>query len=286
MRRSLRVTSPYMQGKDVKEAQGRLAAAGFLAASARDGVYGPVTANATKRAKRVLGYPLAEIIGVYGSQLDDYLAGRREPSRAMRLRAAARRRKAKAEAARFAIGERAADRMVGWYKAGWKEHPAGSNFVLELSELAKRLGLSSYYSRMGFPWCALAVFSAALAEGSRAATLGLKQGRFNALYTPEIQSVANRGAFGLSAVAKSSIRKGVGLLFDFDGGGVDHVGFALGAPGAMIVAGGRTWKPGRDEVVTVEGNTSYDSGGSQANGGCVAIRIRPLSEIATAFRIT
>lgn len=288
MRRTLRVTSPLMRGQDVKTAQQRLIGGRYLAANQADGQYGPVTANAAKRAKWSLGYAKADVTPVYGSQLDNLLTGKTKPSLTMRARAAARRRQAQQHAKRLTVGARAADRMVGWYAKGWKEHPAGSNHVDQLSALCKSLHLSAYYVNMGFPWCALGVFTSALAEGSKAAELGLRQGKFNALYTPEIQSVAERGAYGLSAIGKANIAKGVGLLFDFDGGGVDHVGYALAAPGVTVVAGGRTWKPTSTQVVTVECNTSYaeNTGGSQSNGGCVAIRIRDLSLIATAFVIT
>lgn len=290
MRRTLRVTSPYMSGADVDVAQARLVKAGEMSATARDGIYGPVTANATKRAKRTLGYPLGEIVGVYGSQLDEYLSGKRKPSRAMRLRAAARRRAAQKQAARLSVGERTADRMVSWYNARWREEPAGSNYVQALSLLARKLGLGSYYYQMHFAWCAFALFVAALAEGSKTATYGLKQGRFNALFTPEIRVLAERGSYGMSAVAKTSIRKGVAVELDFGGSNgdeVDHIEIALGKPGAAVVAGGKRWVPSASAVVTVGGNTSYEGeSGSQSNGGCVAIRVRELSLIRTAFVFT
>lgn len=288
MRRTLRVTSPLMHGADVKTAQQHLISRRYLANNQADGQYGPVTANAAKRAKWALGYPKADVTPIYGPQLDNLLTGKTRPSLTMRARAAARRKQAEQHAKRLTVGARAADRMVAWYAHGWKEHPAGSNHVDQLSDLCKNLRLSSYYVNMGYPWCALAVFTSALAEGSKSAELGLRDGKFNALYTPEIQAVAARGAYGLSTIGKANIHKGTGLLFDFDGGGVDHVGYALAAPGRTVIAGGRTWKPNNTQVVTVEGNTSYaeNTTGSQSNGGCVAIRIRDLSLISTAFVIT
>lgn len=283
MTRILRLASPYMRGTDVTAAQKRLIAAGYLSKTQNDGIYGPVTANAAKRAKWALGFKAADLQPVYASVLDDYLAGKRKPSAAMRLRGKRRREQAKRRAT---IGAKAADRMVRWYQAGWKELPAGSNKVPALQQLCKKLGLSSYYTNMGYPWCALAVFTAALAEGSVAAKNGLRLGKFNALYTPEIQSVAARGSLGLSAVSTSSIRKGVAVLMDFNGGGVDHIGIALGSVGESVAAGGRRWQAGPGEVVCVEANTSYDNNGSQANGGCVAIRVRPVGIIRTPFVIT
>jgi hypothetical protein len=177
--------------------------------------------------------------------------------------------------------------MVVWYTARWKEYPAGSNQVQPLMALCRDLRLSSYYANMKYPWCALAVFVAALAEGSEAARLGLREGKFNALYTPTIRQVAENGAYGLQAISKAQIVKGAGVLFDFggsNGGEVDHIGYALGKPGQVVTAAGQKWQPpGAEYVVCVEGNTSYDDKGSQSDGGAVAIRIRPLSQIRTAF---
>lgn len=285
MRRTLRLASPYMRGDDVRNAQARLAKAGHLNAGNIDGIYGPVTGAATKRAKFWLGYPTNDLTPVYGDVLDDYLAGTRKPSTLMRTRANNRRKTARE---RLTIGEKAADRMVRWYDAGWKEYPAGSNVVPPLAQLAKQLRLAAWYQRMGWPWCAFAVFTAALAEGSKAGKAGLREGKFNALYTPEIQAVANRGAYGLTVVSTAGIRKGTALLMDFDGGGVDHIGIALGRVGEKVTAAGKRWTPGPGEVVTVEGNTSYNPGSKQdeANGGCVAIRIRSTKIIPTAFTIT
>ena len=284
MRRTLRLASPYMRGKDVVIAQGRLRKAGYLDAVA-DGIYGPVTANAARTAKYLLGYAEADVSPTYGPLLDEYLSGKRKPSPAMRLRA--RRRKPKPVAR--TVGSLAADLMVSWYSRSWREYPSGSNQVQPLMHLCRDLRLSSYYSNMGYPWCALAVFVAALANGSKSAKACLRDGLFNGLYTPTIRQVAENGAHGLRAVSPSSIRHGVCLLFNFGGGNgdeVDHIGIALGGPGETVTAAGRRWTPPPGSVVTVEGNTSYDESGSQANGGAVAIRIRPLSQVRTPFTLS
>ena len=289
MRRTLRLASPYMRGADVNVAQARLVKAGHLPKTAHDQVFGPVTANASKRAKWVLGYAAKNCTPTYGSLLDQYLSGKRKQSAMMRTRAAARKRQAQKHPERRTVGSRAADRMVRWYQAGWKEYPAGSNRVQPLMQLCRDLKLSAYYSGMGYPWCALAVFVAALAEGSKSGEAGLRRGAFNALYTPTIRQVAENGAHGLRAVSRSSIQHGVCVLFDFGGGNgaeVDHIGIALGKPGETVTAGGKRWTCSATEVVCVEANASYDNRGSQANGGAVAIRVRPLSQIRTPFTIT
>lgn len=281
--RTLRLTSPLMRGPDVTLAQRQLAKTGFLSSNAVDGVFGPVTANAAKRAKWALGYPAAELKPIYGSLLHSYLTGKRSQTKAMRNRALNRaRRRSQIQS----VGAKAADRMVRWYLMSYREAPAGSNRVPELARLAKQTGLSSWYQQMGWPWCGFAVFLAALAEGSVSAKYGLKQGRFNALYTPEIRAVAARGAFGLGAVSPRNARKGTGLLFDFGGGNgseVDHVGYALGRVGEDVKVGDTTFRAGPGEIVAVEGNTSYDSSGSQANGGAVAVRVRPISQVRAAY---
>jgi hypothetical protein len=281
--RTLRLASPLQRGTDVLNAQRVLADQGYLPASQADGIFGPVTANAAKAAKWRLGYAKRDVTPTYGDALHAYLTGKRKPSMIMQQRAKARKPKPQAQT----VGERAADRMVRWYQAGWKEYPAGTNQVQPLMNLCRELRLSSYYANMGFPWCALGVFVAGLAEGSEAARLALRDGKFNGLYTPTIRQVAENGAYGLQAISRDSIVKGAGVLFDFGGGNggeVDHVGLALGRPGATVKAGGQRWKPPSvDHVVCVEANTSYDDNGSQSDGGAVAIRIRPLSQIRTAF---
>lgn len=281
--RTLRLTSPPMRGPEVKLAQQQLARHGFLSRNAIDGVFGPVTANAAKRAKWALGYAAPDLTPVYGSLLHSYLTGKRKQTKAMRNRGLNRgRRRPQIQS----VGAKAADRMVRWYLQRYRESPAGSNRVPELARLAKQTGLSTWYQQMGWPWCGFAVFLAALAEGSASARQGLKQGRFNALYTPEIRAVAARGAFGLGAVSPRNARKGTGLLFDFGGGNgseVDHVGYALGRAGEDVKVGDTTFRAGPGEIVTVEGNTSYDSNGSQANGGAVAVRVRPISQVRAAY---
>ena len=280
-----RLTSPLTEGTGVALAQQHLVRYRVLAKTAVDGIYGPVTANAAKRAKYLLGY--ADPVGTYDAALQAYMGGKTPPTVAMRARAAARKRKPLPS---LTLGERAADRMVGWYNARWSEKPAGSNVVPQLSMLGKDLKLASYYYAMNYPWCAYAMFAAFLCEGSTAAKYGLREGRFNALYTPEIRAVAERGAYGLATQSKTTISKGTALLFDFGGSNgseVDHIGIALGKPGEVVRAGGKTWRPGKNSVVTVEGNTSYDDdlGASQANGGCVAIRTRSLTVIRAAIRV-
>jgi hypothetical protein len=282
--RTLRLASPYMRGDDVRAAQRVLMRRGYLPASAVDGVYGPVTANAAKRAKWDIGYKRGNVNATYGRVLHAYLSGARKPSRVMNVRARARRRKP----ADATIGAKAAATMTTWAANGWKEYPAGSNVVPQLVTAGKRLGVGAYYFNMRYPWCAYATFLAALEHGSVAARDGFA-GRFNVLYTPTIRQVAENGSYGCRAVPRSAIQRGTFVLFDFggsNGGEVDHIGIALAAPGQPVTAAGRRWTPSADQVVCAEGNTSLEGKpGSQANGGACAIRIRPVAQIRTPFEI-
>ena len=47
---------------------------------------------------------------------------------------------------------------------------------------------------MGYPWCAFAVFLAALAHGGETAARGLRRREFNAVYTPAVLAAAKAGA--------------------------------------------------------------------------------------------
>jgi hypothetical protein len=277
--RILRVTSPLMRGDDVRAAQRRLIGRGFLAQGQADGIFGPLSASASVDAKWALGYAPKACTPVYGKQLDDLLSGKRKPTAAMRVRAA-RREKQKPV---VPVGVRAADTMIEWARAGWKEVPAGSNFVPQLSSLGQRLKVAAYYSNMRYPWCAYAVFIAALQHGSNSAKDGFA-GRFNVLYCPSISIASGAGRFGMHRVAMSQIKKGTYVLFDWRNNGVmDHIGIALGRPGEAVTAANKRWTPGPGQVVTVEGNTSD---ASLSNGGMVLVRIRNLSTIRNPFEIT
>jgi len=63
------------------------------------------------------------------------------------------------------------------------------------------------------------------------------------------------------------------LLFSWSGTQLEHIGINLG------------WNPNTHLFDTVEGNTSGNNTGSQANGDCVAIKHRPPSCIKYAIRI-
>lgn len=180
------------------------------------------------------------------------------------------------------IGQLQADTLEKWAAAGWKERPAGSNYVPELAAVAKQLHLSTYLQRMRFFWCEFGAMTAALLNGSVTARLGLVEGKFNALYTVDTLHQARARKFGMKPVGMTKIRRGTNVELNWKGGDeVDHYEVALASPGQPwegTVAGKHVkFDPPNDEVVTAGCNTSYQGAqGSQSNGGCVAVRTRKL----------
>jgi hypothetical protein len=75
--RTLGLTTPYMHGPDVREAQTLLAHNhyGNFHPGAPDGQYGPLTAAATERAKIALGFPDNEHNHLYDPALRGFLEG-------------------------------------------------------------------------------------------------------------------------------------------------------------------------------------------------------------------
>lgn len=82
------MTSPLTRGPLVKETQALLSAKGF--ATSLDGIYGPATAGAVRRAKWALGYPEKAVNGDAGDVLRAYLGDLKKLPLAYRVRAAQR----------------------------------------------------------------------------------------------------------------------------------------------------------------------------------------------------
>jgi hypothetical protein len=262
--RQLRRTTPFMHGDDVRKVQHYLKLK-------TDGEFGPATASAVAAWKRRVGYPASHINPLLGVTGQHYLFGTKSVPTAFKLRAKSRANAAKKAAPAQPIRLKTMNTMVHWADKGVKESPAGSNKVVVLQDLARVLRLSSLYVNMGYPWCADAVMKAALKHGSKTATYGLRQGKFNALYTPDILYHAGRNNFGMRIVGASQALPGDFVMINFPGGDprVDHIGIVTKAP-----AGG--W------VETVEGNTSR--AGSQDNGGAVLRKNRTLSQVSAFIR--
>ena len=87
--RTLQLANPHMQGPDVEEAQRLLQSNpyGSFDPGGIDGDYGPLTANATKQAKWLLGYPPNDVDDSFGPTLKLFLEGTKKlPARYVKLR--------------------------------------------------------------------------------------------------------------------------------------------------------------------------------------------------------
>ena len=262
--RQVRLTTPFTKGDDVRLIQNRLNLK-------EDGEYGPATGSAVAAWKRRAGYPAKMIISSIGVPGQLYLSGRKPLPLAYRLRAKSRSKAVAKAIASRPVRVKAMETMVAWSNVPLVEHPSGSNRVPELQNMARALNLSDYYHNMGWPWCAFAVNLAMLRHGSKTAALGLREGKFNALYTVDILNKALNNEYGMRVVGASQAQPGDLVMMNFPGGDprVDHVGMVRKAP-----AGG--------SVQTVEGNTSLS--GSQDNGGGVFLKNRPLSNVSAFIR--
>jgi hypothetical protein len=258
--RTLTLTSPYMRGDAVLTIQKRLNLR-------TDGIYGPATAGAVKSWKWRTGFHTKFVNTNCTASDFAYLTGKLERTYLMKVRS---KRRAKSAAAGIGEQDRAAKIMRAWAADGLVEQPANSNVVPRLRTIGREQGVKSYYSTMGYPWCAYSVMLAALNAGSETAKRGLIDGAFNPLYVPEIESLARQGKFGMRIVGWSNARAGDFVTFNWDGGVPDHIGMLLSV--------------GVGDAMTVEGNTSPSNAGSQSNGGGVYVRNRDRSAIQAIIR--
>lgn len=145
-------------------------------------------------------------------------------------------------------------------RAGWTEHPPGSNDSAFLAHWRRALGMAWMKSQ---PWCGFACMAAYFYGANKRLPAD----------TPSTVAIANRArrGDGYTAVSVNSIRIGDLLVYNFGHGGPVHVGLAMGP-----ASGGR--------VKAVEGNTSPGNSGSQANGGGIFIRTRSVGFIHTVAR--
>jgi len=132
---------------------------------------------------------------------------------------------------------------------GVKEHPANSNDGPRVHEYQATTGA---YKQ---PWCAS--FAKWVYIHAGASNLG----RATADCTTWL---------GYPHVSPSAVKEGDAVLFDWDGGDVDHIGLFV-----RWVLNGKTFN-------TIEGNTSA---GSNANGGEVQARQRNIGEVTAFIRV-
>lgn len=245
MTRNLALTSPLMRGDDVRAAQHQLKKRGFLQGEI-DGVYGPDTMRATKRAKFYMGWRLKVVNsdegGVYGQYLHDLLTGAKKPRADMALRRAARLRSRKAPPKRLeALAE-----ARKWL--GVSENPPGSN----------RVYFSQWYGLIG-PWCAMFVTFV----GTKVGFKQFDKNKARWAYCPYLLADARAGRNGV-AITYAPLPGDI-VLYDWDNDGVaDHVGWFekwTGKPGLF-------W--------TIEGNTSHQD---RSNGGNTEHNVRSKADV-------
>lgn len=269
--RVLHLTSPPMEGDDVREVQKAL---GLLV----DGVYGPATGSAVAAWKYRMGFPRPAVNTGMGETAQRILfrpAGQKLPK-------AYRERRIKRMKIGFKPGwgipktpafttAMALATMVGWAEGGWHEEPAKSNVVPQMVALGQAAGVE--LAEMGYPWCAHAAMLSNVVNGGVTGPAGIGKagtpGIFNGRFCPTILSAAQQGRHGMQIIGASQALPGDLVIFNFDGGLVDHIGRARRSPNGGVVD-------------TVEANTSKGAAGSQNNGDGVYLRTRPLSQI-TAF---
>lgn len=250
MSRTLKLASPAMRGHDVEALQRAVNVRFHNAHIPRvvriDGEYGPVTKAAVHTAVYFLGLDTHRLEAhgvvpvIQRKIINPDRRNATDRSRARKRRPWLKRYVSRLEAAHHGPNLAAA---YGKKFVGIVEHPAGSNHGPHIDEWEKACGFS------GAPWCGMFV-NAMLRAG------GFPNQPWLA-YCPTIEAKAKAGTDGWRWVPIGHLK--LGDLPLYGSGIAQHVGFYLG------------------QGVTVEGNTSFDDQGSQANGGAVALRHRNLS---------
>ena len=246
------LTSPPQLGAGVRDLQAALVTNPFGAfyVGERDGEFGPLTAQACKRAKWLLGYPKEQCVATGGIVLYAYLTEARTLPASYQAR---RRYRLWKERNQGTLATRAlaeAKRHVGV-----KENPPASNRVL----------FSDWYGLVG-PWCAMFVTYCYVHAGSK----GFRRGGLWA-YCPYMVAAAIAGENGASVTRDP--QPGDVVLFDWTGDRVaDHVGLF----DAWIDRDAGRFR-------TVEGNTSSSS---DSDGGAVEVRERSTSQVRCFMRMS
>lgn len=165
-----------------------------------------------------------------------------------------RQRKRRADAAKKAGGSARAKTVNAFLaKVGTVEHPAGSNGGGIITVMQTFWG----FGRV--PWCGIS-------EGYHAVKFGQIEGLRSdvaSVAAIENHAKAHHAPYGRWSEDISGLLPGSFLVI---GGFGVHTGMKVDD-----AAGGG--------AKTVEGNTSFGPGGSQANGGCIAARVRSNAEI-------
>lgn len=151
-----------------------------------------------------------------------------------------------------------AKKAVRWAlgQQGVTEKPDGSNWGVPVQDWIKFTGYT-----FAVPWCGCFVARAVVGEGRADIPQRIRLG-----YNEYIVADAEAGRNGLREVPIGSARLGDIVVFTFP-----HIGLVRG-------------KVKNGLLPTIEGNTSPTSSGSQANGGTVAAKNRPVSQVRLIAR--
>lgn len=263
--RGLHLTSPIEKGPDVEALQRACndlfekMKLDFLKirvdGNKRNGGYGQQSFHAARMAAFALGLSGEKEEGGRTSEKRQHLIRNpRDRTAADRKREKARKPKLQALRKAQKTGAAAA---VKWAvdQVGTDENPAGSNTGPKIDEWQSYWGLHAAY------WCGIFAGYAVKKIGGGQTDCWLP-------YGPSIINDAQAGRNGLRAVPVADAQPGDLVVY----WGGEHIG--------LIRAASRA-----GSVQTVEGNTSA-SDGSQSNGGTVALKSRPFSDVTVVARVT
>lgn len=215
-----------------------------------DGVYGPATAGAVKRAKWELGFPNNLVGTTAGQAFIDIVSGKKPLPKAYKLIALKRKKRAQK-----AKPMRASAFAQAKAKLGVTEKPAGSN----------RVEFSDWYGLVG-PWCAMFVSWCYVQAKSKSFVKGQRYA-----YVPYILADAMSNKNNLSVTGAPE--QGDLVLFDWNKDGVpDHIGLF----DKWVSKSVGTFN-------TVEGNTAVNN---DSNGGEVMARVRNKSQVRAFIRVS
>lgn len=114
------------------------------------------------------------------------------------------------------------------------------------------------------PWCCVFVWDIFRMTGASKLFFNGKK----TAYVPAVETYAKKMK---KTVSRDKGKLGDIVIFDFTGGGAQHIGFIV-------------YRRKDGKYVTVEGNTSPAAAGSQSDGRCVAVKTRSLSQIRCIYR--
>jgi hypothetical protein len=266
VRRGLRLVTPVARGNDVAFLQERVNSElthRELAWQriAVDGEFGPRTVHACAFLGWVLGFSSRRLAPIRAEQPRLAEAAQRllrDPSRRSpldRARERARRGKVRELRRRRESGPAAAVAYIR-EMAARRVHELGSSNTGPLVDQWQEL-----FGLHGEPWCGCFAGYAAKVKGGSRASIWFP-------YGPSISADAGAGRNGVYAVSFEEAEPGDVLVF----WGGAHIGTALAKPVGQTIASG-------------EGNTSPNDGGSQAEGGCVAVKTRTRADVTCVARV-